>query len=53
MRFSYLTTHPNQTQLDSMPRLPITLKMNDTSIEVAALVDSGATINVLPFSIGR
>ena len=53
MRFSYSTTHPNQTQLDSMPRLPITLKINDTSIEVAGLVDSGATINVLPFSIGR
>ena len=53
MRFSYSTTHPNQTQLDSLPRLPLTLKLNDTAIEVSGLVDSGATINVLPFSIGQ
>ena len=53
MRFSYSTTHPNQTQLDSLPRLPLTLKLNDTEIEVSGLVDSGATINVLPFSIGQ
>ena len=53
MRFSYSTTHSNQTQLDSMPRLPLTLKLNETSIEVFGLVDSGATINVLPFSVGQ
>ena len=53
MRFSYSTTHPNQTQLESLPRLPLTLKLNDISIEVSGLVDSGATINVLPFSIGQ
>ena len=53
MRFSYSTTHPNHTQLDSMPRLAITLKLNNTSLDVFGLVDSGATINVLPFSIGQ
>ena len=36
-----------------MPRLPLTLKLNETSIEVFGLVDSGATINVLPFSVGQ
>ena len=53
MRFSYSTTHSSQTPLDSMPRLPLTLKLNETSIEVFGLVDSGATINVLPFSVGQ
>lgn len=53
MRFSYSTTHPSHTPLDSMPRLAITLKLNQTSLDVFGLVDSGATINVLPFSIGQ
>jgi hypothetical protein len=53
MRFSYSTTHQSHTQLDSLPRLPLTLKLNNISIEVFGLVDSGATINVLPFSIGQ
>ncbi len=53
MRFSYSTTHPSHTQLDSMPRLPLTLKLNNLSIDVFGLVDSGATINVLPFSVGQ
>lgn len=53
MRYSYSTAHPSQTELDSLPRLPVTLKLNNTSIEVFGLVDSGATINVLPFSIGQ
>ncbi len=53
MRFSYSTTHPSHTQLDSMPRLPVTLKLNNTTLDVFGLVDSGATINVLPFSIGQ
>ena len=53
MKFSYSTTHPSHTQLDSLPRLPITLKLNQVSLDVFGLVDSGATINVLPFSIGK
>ena len=53
MRFSYSTIHQTQTQLDSLPRLPLTLKLNDKSIEVLGLADTGATINVLPFSVGQ
>lgn len=52
MRYSYSTLYPNQTQLDSLPRLPLTLFANDKSVEVKGLVDSGATINVLPYSVG-
>jgi hypothetical protein len=53
MRLSYSTTHPSHTELDSLPRLPITLQSNQHVIEVTGLVDSGATINVLPFSVGQ
>lgn len=53
MRFAYSTVHPNQNELDSLPRIPVNLVLGNQSIEVAGLVDSGATINVLPFSIGQ
>ena len=53
MRFSYSTTHPKHTELDSLPRLPLKLKLDNISIDVFGLVDSGATINVLPFSVGQ
>ena len=53
MRFAYSTTHSSHTQLDSLARLPLTLRANNTAVEVVGLVDSGATINVLPFSVGQ
>ena len=53
MRYKYSKSHPNQSELDSLPRLPLKLKLNNLSIDVFGLVDSGATINVLPFSIGQ
>jgi Aspartyl protease len=53
MRLAYSKSHPNQTELDSLPRLPLTLNLNNSSVEVVGLVDSGATINVLPFSVGQ
>ena len=53
MRYKYSKSHPNQSELDSLPRLPLKLKLNNLSIDVFGLVDSGATINVLLFSIGQ
>ena len=52
MRFKYSTTHPDQDALDSMPRLPLLLQNGTHALEVAALVDSGAMVNVLPYSVG-
>jgi hypothetical protein len=34
------------------PELPFTLSINDQSVRVAGLVDSGGAINLLPYSIG-
>lgn len=35
-----------------MPYLPLTLMLGDRSLEVTALLDTGASVNVLPYDIG-
>jgi hypothetical protein len=52
MRFPYLTADPSQSELDSLPRLPLMLRYGQRQITEAGLVDSGATVNVLPYSLG-
>ncbi len=52
MRFKYSTTDPTQNEFDSLPRLPLVLRLNNQSVEVVGLVDSGATVNVLPYEVG-
>jgi len=52
MRFKYSTTSPAQNEFDSLPRLPLLLSRENQSIEAIVLVDSGATVNVLPYEIG-
>ncbi len=52
MRVRYSTTDPAQDEYDSLPRLAVTLRLNNRSMEVVGIVDSGATVNVLPYSVG-
>ncbi len=52
MRFKYSTTSPSQNEFDSLPRIPLILRRGDRSIEAIGLVDSGATVNVLPYELG-
>ena len=52
MRFKYSTTSPAQNEFDSLPRLPLLLRREDRRIEAMGLVDSGATVNVLPYELG-
>jgi hypothetical protein len=52
MRLKYSTTSPTQNEFDQLPRLPLTLHRADQTIEAVGLVDSGATVNVLPYDIG-
>ncbi|WP_334773319.1 hypothetical protein [Nostoc sp.] len=35
-----------------MPRIPLSLCLGDRTVEALGLVDSGATVNVLPYEIG-
>ncbi len=52
MRFKYSTTNSTQNEFDSLPRLPLSLRREDRIIESIGLVDSGATVNVLPYGLG-
>jgi hypothetical protein len=52
MRFKYSTTSPTQNEFDSLPRIPLILRRGDRSIDAIGLVDSGATVNVLPYELG-
>jgi hypothetical protein len=52
MRFQYSTNSPAQNEFDSLPRLPLSLHREDRSAEAVGLVDSGATVNVLPYELG-
>ena len=52
MRFKYSTTSPTQNEFDSLPRIPLLLRWGERSIEAIGLVDSGATVNVLPYELG-
>ncbi|MCC5620490.1 hypothetical protein [Nostoc sp. CHAB 5715] len=52
MRFNYSTTSSTQNEFDSLPRIPLVLSRENYSIEANALVDSGATVNVMPYELG-
>lgn len=52
MRFKYSTTSPAQNEFDSLPRLTLSLGRKDRRVEAIGLVDSGATVNVLPYDLG-
>ena len=39
-------------EVDSLPRLPLTLEHENKTVEVIGLVNSGATVNVLPYHLG-
>ena len=45
-------TAAGTTWRGGLPFLPITLLHGDQRLEVFALVDSGATVNVLPYDVG-
>jgi len=52
MRFRYSTTDTTQSELDSLPRLPFVLRYGKQVVNAVGLVDSGATVNVLPYRLG-
>jgi hypothetical protein len=52
VRFRYSTSDVSQNEFDSLPRIPLILRRNNVVVESLGLVDSGATINVLPYELG-
>ena len=51
-QFPYCDRDPASGGLDLMPDLPIVLRHQTHSLSAVALVDSGASISVLPYSLG-
>ncbi len=51
-KFPYLRDLPERHLLDLMPYLPLTLERKGNIKEVFGLLDSGSTVNVLPYNIG-
>jgi hypothetical protein len=37
---------------DALPQLPLSLTYHNSSLDVSALLDTGASVNVLPYSLG-
>lgn len=50
-RFGYLPSD-GPVQEGALPFLPLRLQYNSTGLSVPALLDSGASVNVLPYRIG-
>ena len=51
-QFPYAMPAGALDELDSLPRLPLTLHSREQRVEAIGLVDSGATVNVLPYRVG-
>ncbi len=51
-KYPYLKDLPDKTLPEAMPYLPLTLELNGNTKQVSGLLDSGSTVNVLPYKIG-
>ena len=51
-RFLYVLTNQAVLPDDALPFLPLKLSRENETAEVLGLIDSGATINVLPYQVG-
>jgi hypothetical protein len=52
MRFPFISPATRTGEGSLMPLVPIKLRINDREINAHGLLDTGATVNVLPFSMG-
>ena len=52
VRFPFVERDPSVGPTSSMPMLPIRLEWGRHSSTVIALLDTGSSMNVLPFSVG-
>ena len=51
-RYSFIEKRNSQGIPINMPYLPLTLNYGNRSLEAMGLLDTGASVNVLPFDIG-
>jgi Aspartyl protease len=50
--FPYKIIDTSPGMVDRMPYVPITLALNGRSLNAEGLVDTGASVNVLPYELG-
>ena len=51
-RFSFVEERDALGAVDTVPQLPLTLIYRNTIIQVSGLLDIGASVSVLPYSLG-
>lgn len=52
-RFPFVDADPTQPGASLMPLLPLTLLHGTQKVSVSGLLDTGASVNVLPYSVGQ
>ncbi|MDZ8050693.1 MAG: hypothetical protein RMX68_021135 [Aulosira sp. ZfuVER01] len=52
VRFVFTEVNPQFGVLSTLPYLPLILTYRDRSLSVSGLLDTGSTVNVLPYEIG-
>ncbi len=51
-QFPYLAVQDAFGMVDSLPKLPIELRYRDRSVSGLGLLDTGSSVNVLPYGMG-
>jgi Aspartyl protease len=51
-KFPYRIIDSSLGMVDRMPYLPLTLSLNDRFLNAEGLLDTGASVNVLPYELG-
>lgn len=51
-QFPYKITDSSLGMVDRMPYLPLTLSLDGQSLNTKGLLDTGASVNVLPYELG-
>jgi hypothetical protein len=51
-RFAYKIIDSSLGMVDRMPYLPLTLSLDGQSLNTEGLLDTGASVNVLPYELG-
>jgi hypothetical protein len=52
VRFAFTEVEPQLGALSRLPYLPLILTYQNLSLSVSGLLDTGSTVNVLPFEMG-
>lgn len=52
IRFPYIERDPAFGEFSRMPDVPLQLSANGSTLATTALLDTGATVNVLPYAVG-